>query len=429
MATNVLTDRKIAASKPRDKEYLLSDGGGLNLRIRPDDSRSWIYRYTSLAGRPAKKSLGPYPEVKLAAARQVAARFRAALAAGIDPTSAPEFVPNTVNELYDVWLRDSISTRRNAVGVAAVRSRMGRHILPKAGKDRIQSITKARAMGLLAPIAAAGFKAQAKAVFIDFKQMMDYAVERDWLPANALTSIKKASIGGADVVRDRTLSEAEIRLLQEKTRTMSPRGLTVGATAAIWIALSTLARASEIAAAMESEIDWELREWTIPAAKNKSNREHVIQLSDFAFYWLAVMRDRPRQGKYLFPSTRRDSHVKNTSFVHQVTKRQSPDVDPDCSLALPGGPWIMHDLRRTGATLMGELGIAEAVVEKCLNHAEQNKLVKVYQRQKLLVQRRDAFQALGAHLTALAGDPNDWGPGRRIDKPGSDNVVSIRKSA
>ncbi|MNV49554.1 Prophage CP4-57 integrase [compost metagenome] len=208
--------------------------------------------------------------------------------------------------------------------------------------------------------------------------------------------------------------------------------MTLSAQAAYWIALSTMARAGEIAAVRESEIDWDAREWTIPAAKNKSNREHVIQLSDFAMYWLSVLREQPRPGDYLIPGKGGAGHVSYRSFSHQATMRQestsaTQGVSVRGELSLPGGAWTTHDLRRTGATIMGELGVAENVVEKCLNHAEQSQLVKVYQRQKMLPQRREAFDMLGGHLAKLVGDPNNWGPVKL--KPGRPKVVPLRAAS
>lgn len=430
MATNVLSDRKVATAKPRDKEYLLADGAGLSLRIRPDDSRLWIFRYTSAAGKPAKKSLGPYPDVSLQEARQKAAQMRQQLQKGVDPGSKVEGRPVTIQNLFDVWVQDSLSQRRNARGVYACRSRMTRHVLDAAGADRIGSLTKARILDLLAPIVRAGHGPQANAVLIDVKQMLAYAAEREWIEANPAMLIKKATVGGKDVVRDRVLDGDEIQLLRDKL--LRATGLTLYGHAAYWIAMSTLARAGEIAAIRESEVDWDAREWTIPAAKNKSNREHVIQLSDFALYWLTVLRQQARPGDYLIPGKGGIGHVSYRSFSHQATMRQESASENQGltvrgELSLPGGPWTTHDLRRTGATIMGELGVAENVVEKCLNHAEQSKLVKVYQRQKLLPQRREAFDMLGAHLTKLLGDPNQWGPAKV--EPGRGKVVRLRAAS
>jgi len=68
---------------------------------------------------------------------------------------------------------------------------------------------------------------------------------------------------------------------------------------------------------------------------------------------------------------------------------------------LSGGVWRAHDLRRTGATLMGELGVRSDVIERCLNHVGENKLRTVYQRQELVVERTDAFKRLGERLELL----------------------------
>ena len=71
------------------------------------------------------------------------------------------------------------------------------------------------------------------------------------------------------------------------------------------------------------------------------------------------------------------------------------------ALELAGGKWTPHDLRRTGATMMGVLGVRPDVIEKCLNHVEQNKLVRTYQRQKLEVEQTDAWHLLGVRLELL----------------------------
>jgi integrase len=71
------------------------------------------------------------------------------------------------------------------------------------------------------------------------------------------------------------------------------------------------------------------------------------------------------------------------------------------ALVLAGGKWTSHDLRRTGATMMGELGIPPDVIEKCLNHTEANKIKRIYQRQKLDAEQRHAWGVLGERLNLL----------------------------
>ena len=71
------------------------------------------------------------------------------------------------------------------------------------------------------------------------------------------------------------------------------------------------------------------------------------------------------------------------------------------ALVLSGGKWTPHDLRRTGATLMGDLGISSDVIDKCLNHTEENKMKRTYQRQKLEKEQAQAWCALGDRLNNL----------------------------
>jgi integrase len=85
------------------------------------------------------------------------------------------------------------------------------------------------------------------------------------------------------------------------------------------------------------------------------------------------------------------------------------------SLVLPGGKWTPHDLRRTGATMMGALGVRPDVIEKCLNHVEQNKLVRIYQRQKLQMEQAEAWLLLGERLELLLNNP-------------AGNIVLLRKA-
>ena len=68
------------------------------------------------------------------------------------------------------------------------------------------------------------------------------------------------------------------------------------------------------------------------------------------------------------------------------------------ALLLFGGAWTPHDLRRTGATMMGELYVMGEVIERCLNHVERNKLKRMYQRHELKAEQREAWRLLGERI-------------------------------
>ncbi|MEH6813611.1 MAG: integrase arm-type DNA-binding domain-containing protein, partial [Motiliproteus sp.] len=84
--TNPLTNTEVKHAKPRDKEYNLSDGQGLALRVRPNGTKLWLFNYS----RPHTKaraniSFGTYPEISIAQARELRGNARQLLAQDIDP--------------------------------------------------------------------------------------------------------------------------------------------------------------------------------------------------------------------------------------------------------------------------------------------------------------------------------------------------------
>ena len=81
--------------------------------------------------------------------------------------------------------------------------------------------------------------------------------------------------------------------------------------------------------------------------------------------------------------------------------RGSPLVE---ALILPGGKWTAHDLRRTGSTIMAELGVRPDVIERCLNHTEQDRMKRIYQRHSYHEEMREAWRLLGDRLTLLTGE-------------------------
>ncbi len=85
------------------------------------------------------------------------------------------------------------------------------------------------------------------------------------------------------------------------------------------------------------------------------------------------------------------------------------------ALLLPGGQWTSHDLRRSGATLMGELGVDGDTIERCLNHIEQNRIKRTYQRQSNAQAMLEAWELLGTRLELLTN-------------LSADNVVTIESA-
>jgi integrase len=210
---------------------------------------------------------------------------------------------------------------------------------------------------------------------------------------------------GVSTERERVLSEAEVIEFFQK---LPLSGLAETSRLALMIQLSTASRIGETLFAHWAHVDFERRTWTIPAAIAKNGKLHTIALSDFALTKFQILHSLTGLTLWVFPNTEINASVCAKSTTKQVGDRQrynkpilknrSQDAH---ALELPGGRWVPHDLRRTAATMMVQLGALPDVVEKCLNHTEPNKLKRIYQRASYEGPMRDAWRLLGDKLNSL----------------------------
>lgn len=441
MSLHQLTDRTIANRKPPKKEVFLNDGGGLYLRLRPDGSKLWLFRFSlpkdaQNKSARSKLSIGPYPDVRLAVARDKAQDYRERLAQGIDirldkqPSPAEpatpvlgldddEYVPDTVGELFDVWFKRYVLVNRKAKNDQdSIKGRFNKYIRPKLGDERLSAVRGKQILGALDPIVRSGHKRQANLSLADLNQMFDYAVPREWIQGNPTSGIKKKDVGGADNEGDRILTAEELATVKHTTRAMPTQKsryyvpvrtvVPLRTELAIWLAVSTLARSIEIATMRRSLVHVSRAIWEIPPEIAKNDKGHVIHLSAFALAVVKHLLALESDSDYVFPGKTPGSHVSEKTFTRNLTDRQTREKPVKSrkngtELDLPGGHWTMHDLRRTGATMMGELGIDPKVIDLCQNHVEENKVKRTYQRQQMLPQRKQAFDRLGKELSRILG--------------------------
>jgi integrase len=203
--------------------------------------------------------------------------------------------------------------------------------------------------------------------------------------------------------RDRVLSAEEITALAKQ---LPSAGLLRTTECAVWVCLSTMCRIGELSKAKISDIDLDAGTWTIPKENSKNGKAHTIYLSKFALAQFTTLLSYTTHPVWVFPNRGGTSNVCEKSITKQLISRQtdiplSNRSKDSQALVLAGGKWTSHDLRRTGATMMGELGIPPDVIEKCLNHTEANKIKRIYQRQKLDAEQRHAWGVLGERLNLL----------------------------
>ncbi len=318
-----------------------------------------------------------------------------------------------VKGLFEKWQQLELVSRADK-GTEVERS-FKRDVFHLIGDMAVADVTKAHIQQVVDGIKARATPSQnmvrtAKKTLAELRQMFGFALDRDYITADPTARISKAKIG-KDVERDRVLGEAELIELFQKL----PRAdMAETSQLALLLQLSTLARIGEVLGARWEHVDTDRRQWTLPETKN--GKRHVIWLSDFALKQLEQLRVITGLTPWLFPAARAKKdqpdfadHVCEKTVTKQVGDRQRPGDEPLSgrskhvdALVLVGGKWTPHDLRRTGATMMAELGVLPDVVEKCLNHTEEKKVKRIYQRAQYEGPMRDGWRLLGERLELLA---------------------------
>ncbi|GAA5181233.1 site-specific integrase [Niveibacterium umoris] len=293
--------------------------------------------------------------------------------------------------------------------------RFERDVFPKIGALALEDVKKGDLRTLLEAIETRGARVLARHMIADLRQFFDYCVSFDWIDASPAASIKRTDIGAKAEERARVLSEAEVRALPQALKSAHMARSTE---LAIWVMLSTSCRVGELSKARWEDVDLNARTWKIPEDIAKNGHEHTVFLSPFAVRCFEELR--PLSGMteddagnllpcpWVLPAKHHKEHVCEKSIAKQIGDRQRGDrgamsnrTAHTSALMMPGGKWTPHDLRRTAATMMTALGVLPEVVERCLNHLEQNRMKRIYQRHDYAPEMREAWRLLGDRLELL----------------------------
>ncbi len=429
-----LTVKELQALGLNDDGKKIREDGGLigSVRIGAGGASvyfDWRYRFD---GKVKQIAVGAWPKASLASIRAERDRLKVEVEGGTDPAErrkaerlktkadqieaiaeqetrltdlATQQARLSVRGLFERWA--SVDLIRRKDGGAEVRRMFEKDVLPLIGAIAVEEVRKGHVTGVVDALLARGVARMAKLIFSLIRQMFRFAVDRDIIEADPTASIRKAKIGGKDVERDRVLSEDEIRQLARQT---PYAGLTQTTEAAIWIALSTCCRIGELLNARREHVDLERGMWWIPPENSKNGKAHTIHLSGFAAHQFALVKELNSTSPWLYPDRAGTGPVCDKTVTKQIGDRQRPGLLPMKgranvalaeTLVLAGGRWTPHDLRRTGATIMVSLGVLPEVAERCLNHTEENKVKRIYQRHSYEVEMREAWRLLGERLEQM----------------------------
>jgi integrase len=354
----------------------------------PTKSLKEIREAREIAKQQVTQGKDPNESKKIGRLQEKATQIEAAAEAQAKITEAIAVQARiSVNDLFERWATVELIRRKDAG--KEIQRMFAKDVLPQIGEIAVEDIRKGHVTAVTDALLSRGVTRMAKLIFSLMRQMFRFAVDRDIIESDPTSAIRKAKIGGKDTERDRVLSEDEIRLLA-------------------WIVFATCCRIGELLNSEWKDVHFDKREWYIPSENSKNGKPHTIYLSDFAWRHFNELRTANRSSKWCFPNRDHSNHVCSKTVTKQLGDRQRGSLAPmskrsphTAALILPGGNWTPHDLRRSGATMMTALGVLPEVAERCLNHTEENRVKRTYQRHSYDKEKREAWQLLGERLDLL----------------------------
>lgn len=360
-----LTDARVSAIAPPKSgriEYPDDLVRGLRLRVGAGGRKAWIVR-TRAGDKQINKTLGPYPLISLASARDLAREFLITLVKEGEVRQK-----RTFGELADDWIKH-VAKPKNKSWHNQER-RLEIYVLPKWRNTDLGSIRRADVRDLIDGID--GIVAPGRALAI-VRTLFRYAMARDWVDASPAEAIPNPS---RDIPRDRFLNMNEVKLVYGAADLLG-----YPFTGFIKLMVLTGQRRTEVASMQWADIDFDAGTWLLSSGDTKSARAHLVPLSPRA---IDILKATPQFGPYVWSSDG-ETHIKGYSKAK---------LKLDTLLIASGTelkPWRLHDLRRTAATHMIRLGVSESVVGRVLNHAPQGVTAKVYALHSYEPEKRHAL--------------------------------------
>ncbi|MFQ3231038.1 integrase domain-containing protein [Reinekea sp.] len=378
--TKPLTNTEVKQAKPKDKVYKLSDGGGLQLRVKPNGSKLWFLDYY----RPFTKtrttlSFGSYPSVSIAEARKQRDAAKALLAQNIDPKEHRAELElknatansNTLEHIAAQWLEVKKSTVSESHSQDTWRS-LELHIFPTLGKLPIHKISAIKTIDTIKPIAMRGSLETVKRLCQRLNEIMVYSVNTGLLQANPLTGINKAF----QTPVKKHLPTLKPDQLPTLMAALSVASIKITTRCLIEWQLHTMVRPSEAAGTRWDELDLDNGLWNIPAERMKKKKAHAVPLSPQSLALLELMRPISGKSPFVFPSDRNFHKHMNASTANVALKRMGFD-----------GQLVAHGLRSLASTTLNEQGFDGDIVEAALAHVGDNEVRNAYNRSEYIKRR------------------------------------------
>lgn len=413
MPSKRMTELSVSAAKPSSKGPIdIYDTIERRLVLRVGKtSKTWRLVYRNAAGKIQSKKLGQWPDLDVKTARTNAAAFKIAIREQIkNPQSSPSGSEKSFSDVVKDFLESHVE-RRGLITSRRIRESFAKVIEPQFEGRAFVSVRRGDVNKLLDKIEIeSGPVAADRCLAYVRKLMRWYEANNEGYQCPIVQGMRRT----APENRDRFLSDDEIRTMWRACDQLGVFG------ALTKMLLLTTQRRTKVASLRWSDIKSDV--WTIQAIKREKGTGVKLKLPEFA---RAVLEAQPRieGNEFVFPASRegrRDGLGQNfgsfSAFgqgkraLDKVMAETLPDIEH----------WQLHDLRRTGRTLLTRAGVRPDIAERVLGHKLQG-VEKIYNQHDYFKERGQALQKLANLIERIIE-----GPRSKASRSRKKNRVRVR---
>lgn len=388
-----LTEQKIRQAKPREKMYFMADDDGLSLKVEPNGSKSWSYRYSlPESNKRPRVKLGNYPEMSLKQARLARDEKKEQVFNQVDSNSNDGILSfeKIALEWLDFKEKNALKDRPRSGVLELARKALMQDILPLLGEKEFLSLKRFDLVQVIRHIEKRGVKEPVKKACSYLNQIYDYAVAMGYTDYNLALGLQKVIIQQRikqhyPYLNAEDLPEFLNRLHQSQAHPMVKK--------ALWLKLYTGVRGAELLSAEAHHFDLENKLWRVPAMHVKQFRrrvilgmqvpDYLIPLSDQAIEVVRSALDWSVGEKYVFASPRHAGKSLHFNTLNTVIRRMGYTSEQLSS----------HGLRSTLSTILNDSGLFQSSwIEAQLSHTDKDQTRGSYNHAEYLNQRQEMMQ-------------------------------------
>lgn len=375
--------------KPESKTKRYTDEKSMYLEVTPKGGMLWRLRYR-LNGKENIFSIGTYPEISLAEAREVRDDAKKIIKQGISPTAARKQakIAKVGIASFETIANQLMNDKRGTITESSYKhdcSLLRRDILPAIGKMPIDTIKAPHLLEMAKKVEARGAGTVARKSLRLTGTVMRYAKRLGLIEYDPTTGLSEA-LKPRKTQHMARIPESELPLLLQKIDAYIGEEMT---RIALKIITLTFVRSKELRNMEWSEVDFDKKEWRIPASKMKMGKVHIIPLSTQVIALLERLKLLTGDKQYAFYSSRSFKPIGESTLLNAIWRLGFKDH------------MTVHGFRGLASTILHEKSYLHAAIELQLAHSDKDQVSASYNYAGHLPYRRKMMQEWADYIDEL----------------------------